>query len=327
MQKSLETIYFGGGTPSVLTKEELAKIFGAIHANYTVTRDAEISFECNPDDITQEYCADLLSFGINRLSIGIQSFFDDDLQTLNRRHNAESAQNAVKIAQRVGFKNISIDLIYGLPKMTLERWKTNLAIANDLNVQHLSAYTLMIEERTVLHKLLKEKKITLPQEESVLEQFIYLTNWAETAGFEQYEISNFSKNGMYSRHNSAYWSGKEYIGVGPAAHSFDGTHRSWNTYLIQNYINSIVAGIIPCETETLSGKDRYNELILTGLRTKIGINSTVIQSQFPQFFAEFQKQKEAFLAQKLIQEQGENISLTRQGIMLSDEVMRDFFVV
>lgn len=323
----METVYFGGGTPSVLTKEELGEIFAAIHNNYTVLPNAEISFECNPDDITEEYCADLLSFGINRLSIGIQSFSDDDLQMLNRRHNSESARNAVKYAQRAGFKNISIDLIYGLPKMTLEHWKKNLAIANELNVQHLSAYTLMVEEQTVLHKLLRDGKMALPQEESVLEQFTYLTNWAETVGFEQYEISNFAKDGMYSRHNSAYWSGKPYIGVGPAAHSFDGSHRSWNTYLIQKYIDSIAAGIIPCETETLTEKDIYNELILTGLRTKNGIDSSIIASRFPQFFAEFQKQKETFLAQQLIQAHGQNISLTRQGIMLSDEVMREFFVI
>ena len=322
----VETLYFGGGTPSLLKVEELKTIFSVIRKNFVVWPQAEVSFECNPDDITEEYCNALRDLGINRLSIGIQSFFDDDLRALNRRHSAESARNAVKIAQKVGFQNITVDLIYGLPNMTVERWKQNLAEVEKLNVQHLSAYSLMVEPHTALNTFVRRGTVHLPTEESVLEQFNYLIDWSEQTGFEQYEISNFARNGMYSRHNSSYWTGEPYLGVGPSAHSFDGEKRYWNIAHNAKYIASIKQGILPCETETLSLRDKYNELILTGLRTKKGICCETVKTLFSDFFFSFEQHKKIYLARELLQEQNGNISLTRKGIMLSDAIMSDFFV-
>ena len=322
----VETLYFGGGTPSLLNVEELKAIFTAIRTNFVVQPWAEVSFECNPDDITEEYCNVLRKLGINRLSIGIQSFFDDDLRALNRRHSAESARNAVRIAQKAGFQNITVDLIYGLPNMTVERWKQNLAEVEKLNVQHLSAYSLMVELHTALNTFVRRGTVQLPTEESVLEQFNYLIDWSEQTGFEQYEISNFARNGMYSRHNSSYWTGEPYLGVGPSAHSFDGEKRYWNIAHNAKYIASIKQGIIPCETEILSLRDKYNELILTCLRTKKGVRCETVKTLFPEFFSSFEQHKNIYLAREFLQEQNGNISLTRKGIMLSDAIMSDFFV-
>ena len=322
----IETIYFGGGTPSLLTHDELERIFSSIRQNFQIVSNAEISFECNPDDLTASYCENLLKLGVNRLSIGIQSFFDDDLQLLNRRHSAKTAQNAAKTAQDAGFQNITIDLIYGLPNMTLERWNKNLEEAAKLNVQHLSAYSLMVEEHTALHKFVRTGKFILPPEETVLEQFNYLIDWAKANDFEQYEISNFAKNGMYSKHNTSYWTGKPYLGVGPSAHSFDGEKRFWNIAHNAKYIAALRDGVIPCETEILTIRDKYNELIMTGLRTKHGVNESVIAQKFPPKYAQnFLACKSKFLNQNLLQENGLFVSLTRKGIMVSDMIMSEFF--
>ncbi|MBO4777126.1 MAG: radical SAM family heme chaperone HemW [Bacteroidales bacterium] len=322
----IETIYFGGGTPSLLTDEEIGQIASTIHETFQIQPDAEFSFECNPDDLTASYCESLLKQGVNRLSIGIQSFFDDDLQLLNRRHSSESARKAVRIAQNAGFQNITIDLIYGLPNMTMERWKKNLDEVAKLNVQHLSAYSLMVEEHTALHKFVRTGKFVLPSEESVLEQFNYLIDWAKANDFEQYEISNFAKNGMYSKHNTSYWTGKPYLGVGPSAHSFDGEKRFWNIAHNAKYIESLRNSVIPCETEILSVRDKYNELIMTGLRTKQGVNESVIAQNFPpKYVQDFLACKAKFLKQNLLQENGLFVSLTRKGIMVSDMIMSEFF--
>ena len=326
ISEPIETMYFGGGTPSLLSVEELNEIFTAIRTNFVVQPQAEVSFECNPDDITEDYCNALRNLGVNRLSIGIQSFFDDDLRTLNRRHSAEAARNAIKVVQKTGFQNITVDLIYGLPNMTLERWKQNLAEVEKLNVQHLSAYSLMVEQHTALNTFVRRGTIQLPTEESVLEQFNYLIDWSEQTGFEQYEISNFARNGMYSRHNSSYWTGEPYLGVGPSAHSFDGEKRYWNIAHNAKYIASIKQGIIPCETETLSLRDKYNELIMTGLRTKQGVCCDTVKTLFPEYFPVFEQHKNSYLARQLLQEQNGRISLTHNGIMLSDVIMSDFFV-
>lgn len=322
----IETIYFGGGTPSLLTDEEIGQIVSTIHETFQIQPDAEFSFECNPDDLTASYCESLLKQGVNRLSIGIQSFFDDDLQLLNRRHSAKTAQNAVKTAQGIGFQNITVDLIYGLPNMTMERWKKNLDEVAKLNVQHLSAYSLMVEEHTALHKFVRTGKFILPSEESVLEQFNYLIDWAKANDFEQYEISNFAKNGTYSKHNTSYWTGKPYLGVGPSAHSFDGEKRFWNIAHNAKYIESLRNSVIPCETEILSVRDKYNELIMTGLRTKQGVNESVIAQKFPPKYAQdFLTCKSKFLKQSLLQGNGSFVSLTRKGIMVSDMIMSEFF--
>ena len=322
----IETIFFGGGTPSLLSDEEIRQIVSTIYETFQIQPDAEFSFECNPDDLTASYCESLLKQGVNRLSIGIQSFYDDDLQLLNRRHSAKTAQSAARTAQAAGFQNITVDLIYGLPNMTLERWKKNLDEVGKLNVQHLSAYSLMVEEHTALHKFVRTGKFILPPEESVLEQFNYLIDWAKANDFEQYEISNFAKNGMYSKHNTSYWTGKPYLGVGPSAHSFDGEKRFWNIAHNAKYIAALRDGVIPCETEILTTRDKYNELIMTGLRTKQGVNESVIAQKFPPKYAQdFLTCKSKFLNQNLLQENGPFVSLTRKGIVVSDMIMSEFF--
>lgn len=324
----IDTLYFGGGTPSLLQEEELVKIFSTIRDCYHVSSTAEVSFECNPDDVTKEYCRMLRSLGVNRLSIGIQSFFDEDLQMLNRRHLGETARQSVAIAQGAGFQNITVDLIYGLPQMTLERWQQNLAEVERLNVQHLSAYSLMVEPHTALNTFVRRGTYHLPAEESVLEQFNYLMDWSAQTGFEQYEISNFAKSGMYSRHNSSYWSGEAYLGVGPSAHSYDGEKRYWNIAHNVKYIAALKQGIIPCEAEILSLRDKYNEMILTGLRTKGGVCYARVKSEFPPKYLEsFNQHKNTYVTQGLLQERNGSISLTRKGIMLSDMIMSDFFVM
>lgn len=327
LSQPIETLYFGGGTPSLLTKQELEQIFSTIRANFSILPNAEISFECNPDDITEEYCKTLRSFGINRLSIGIQSLYDEDLKLLNRRHSADSAKKAVKIAQSTGFQNITVDLIYGLPNMTLDKWKHNLDEISSMNIQHLSAYSLMVEEHTALNTFIRKGKFILPPEDSVLQQFEYLLDWSEMTGFKQYEISNFAKNEMISRHNSAYWEGDPYLGIGPSAHSYDGTSRYWNISHNNKYISAINSNTIPYEKEILTSKDKYNELILTKLRMNKGLETKQISNNYPQYYDSFTAQKEQFLARNLVQENNGIVSLTRKGIMLSDTVMSDFFIL
>ncbi len=323
--QDISTLYFGGGTPSVLSQQELLQIFRAIRENYSIRSDAEITFECNPDDITHEYLIFLHSLGVNRLSIGIQSFFDDDLQTLNRRHSANTARSAVKMAQNCDFKNITVDLIYGLPNMTLNRWKYNLSEVEKLNIQHLSAYSLMVEEYTALHKFVKTGKFILPNDDEVVLQFEYLMDWATENGFDQYEISNFAKANYESRHNSSYWTGKSYLGIGPSAHSFDGKKRYWNISHNTKYVEAINSGNLPQEVEVLTKKDMFNELIMTRLRMNEGISIHQLQNDFPEYYSAFAQQIERFINENLLQENNGRISFTRKGIMLSDMIMSELF--
>lgn len=324
-EQPISTLYFGGGTPSVLSPQELEHLFNSIHSNYTIQSDAEITFECNPDDITPQYVELLRSLGVNRLSIGTQSFFDDDLQLLNRRHSANAAREAVKIAQMCGFKNITVDLIYGLPNMTLNRWKQNLLEVEKLNVQHLSAYSLMVEKYTALYKFVNTGRFILPSDEDVVQQFEYLVDWAQKNGFEQYEISNFAKPNYESKHNSSYWTGKSYLGIGPSAHSFDGEKRFWNISHNAKYVEAINSGMLPQEIEILSRVDMFNELIMTGLRMKKGILIQQIQNDFGEYYPAFERKIDSFIQQNLVQIIEGRILLTQQGIMLSDMIMSELF--
>lgn len=321
----VETLYFGGGTPSLLSQQELQSIFNTIQNNFIIKDNAEISFESNPDDITPCYVDMLRSLGVNRLSIGIQSFLDDDLQTLNRRHSSNSAREAVKIAQKFGFQNITVDLIYGLPNMTFDRWKYNLSEVEKLNIQHLSAYSLMVEKYTALYKFVNTGKCVLPADDEVVKQFEYLMDWAQKNGFEQYEISNFAKPNYASRHNSSYWTGKSYLGIGPSAHSFDGEKRFWNISHNAKYVESINSGVLPQEVEFLSKEDRFNEFIMTRLRMNVGISIQQLQSYFPEHYSAFSRKTKKFIQENLLQENNGRISFTRKGIMLSDMVMSELF--
>ena len=325
--KNIQTIYFGGGTPSLVLIEEIALIINRIRSLWQVDEQAEISFECNPDDMTFEYMQGLRALGINRLSVGIQSFVDEELITINRRHNSEQACRCIETAQQAGFKNISIDLIYGLPKQTLQSWKNSLTIAQEFDLQHISTYCLTVEKNTALNNFVKKKTIIVAPEELVLQQFEYLQQWAQKRGFEHYELSNFARNGVYSRHNTGYWQQKPYLGVGPSAHSYNRHERLWNIAHNQKYIDAISNNTLACESEILTGFDMFNEYILTGLRTMWGVDMTYIQNNFPNCFAGFSLKVELLLQKELVVVENENVRLSKKALLIADSVIGDFFVV
>lgn len=275
----VETIYFGGGTPSLLTIEELRLLIKTIYKNYKVVENPEITLEANPDDLSDKQINKLTNTQINRLSIGIQSFFEEDLKAMNRAHNAEEAKKCLSMATR-HFDNITIDLIYGIPNMTNERWKENLQIAFDFGVNHISSYALTVEPKTALDSFIRQGKYPKLSDELAQQHFNILV--AETAkkGFVHYEISNFGKEGFFSKHNASYWLGKPYLGIGPSAHSFNGKERSWNIANNIKYIKAIRESELPREVEKLSDADRFNEQIMTGLRTVWGVSLDAIETEF-----------------------------------------------
>jgi len=328
-QQPLQSVYFGGGTPSLLSANELEKIIRPIQDQIALSNIAEITLEANPDDLNAAYVKDLLKLGINRLSIGIQSFFDDDLQFMHRAHNASQAEYAVKAAQDAGIENISIDLIYGVPNATEEQWAKNVLKAIELNVPHLSAYALTVEENTPLYKSIRLKEKPAPHPEATVQQYQVLVELLCNAGFEHYEISNFAKPKHQAVHNSSYWEGQAYWGLGPAAHSFDGIRRrSWNIPNNQNYIREITNGNLPEESETLTDIDLYNEMVMIGLRTSKGCELNLLENKFgAKVRTYFQNQMQnAILAENAIQTES-RIYLSSKGRMMADAIMRDAFVV
>ena len=270
--KPVDSIYFGGGTPSILNEQELSLLLREIRANYQVNSKAEITLETNPDDITQEKLTAWKNVGVNRLSIGLQSFKAEDLEWMNRAHTADESRNCVTLAKAHNFQNLTVDLMYGLPNLSNEEWKNHILHVIEMGVTHISAYCLTIEEKTVLNKWVKDRKIHPASENQQSEQFLLLVETLEEHGFEQYEISNFCRLGHEAVHNSNYWKGAWYLGVGPSAHSFNGTSRSWNIANNQKYMQRIAENEAFFDTETLSKRDQYNELLLTGLRTKYGVS-------------------------------------------------------
>ncbi|MFW5851980.1 MAG: radical SAM family heme chaperone HemW [Bacteroidota bacterium] len=324
----INTIYFGGGTPSVLTAGEIRTILSAIYENYTIAELPEITLECNPDDMSQEYCNELRACGINRLSIGIQSFDDAELRVLNRRHSGREGISAIHRAQESGFENITIDLMYGIPDQSMDSWKKNVEIVANLPVQHLSAYALMLEEKTALHTLVQRGKIHLPDDSHTVAQFEYLMMQAPQLGFEQYEISNFARNKQYSQHNSNYWNGIPYLGFGASAHSYLNNTRFWNITHNAKYIEALSKNTIPQEIEKLSTQDCYNEYIMTRLRTMQGVEKRYIQNSFPEaYFRTFTAQIKTLVTEHLVEENNSHIRLTTKGIMLSDSIIRTLFVI
>ena len=275
----IETIYFGGGTPSLLSSEEIKSILDSVYTNYSVINNPEITLEANPDDLSEERILELAKSPVNRLSIGIQSFFEEDLQLMNRAHNAEEAKNCLSIATR-HFDNITIDLIYGVPNMTNERWKENLQIAFDFGIHHISSYALTVEPKTALESFINNGKIPSPDETVAKEHFDILVEETAKKGFIHYEISNFGRPNYFSKHNTSYWLGKKYLGIGPSAHSFNTTHRSWNVANNSIYIKAIKEGKLPLETEKLSKEDRFNEYLMTGLRTIWGVSLNEVEKEF-----------------------------------------------
>jgi len=323
----VETIYFGGGTPSLLSAEELQQIFDVIHSNYSVVENREITLEANPDDLSEEKLKMLAASSINRLSIGVQSFFEEDLKLMNRAHNAEEALESIKLAKQY-FGNISIDLIYGIPGMSNERWKENLQTALDLDVPHISSYALTVEPKTALKSMIEKGKIAPVEEELAKEQYELMIETLSAANFDNYEFSNFGKPGFFSRNNTAYWFGKPYLGIGPSAHSFDGFHRKWNISNNTLYIKSLQKGEIPAEIEKLSISDRYNELVMTRLRTKWGIAVDEVERSFGIKYKDYLlREATGLIEDKLLEWHDNRLQVSKKGKFLSDGIASELFWV
>lgn len=323
----VETIYFGGGTPSVLAIEDLRLLIDEVFKNYNVIENPEITVEANPDDLSNNRIIELSNNRINRLSIGIQSFFEDDLKMMNRAHNAEEAKKCLEEATK-HFDNISLDLIYGIPGMSNEKWIQNIETALSFGIPHISSYALTVEPKTALHSFIQKGIIPPPEDEVAQEHFEILVEKLEEAGFIHYELSNFGKENNFSKNNSSYWLGKKYIGIGPSAHSYDGEKRGWNVSNNSLYIKSIQEGKLPIETETLSKTDQYNEYVMTGLRTIWGISLDRIQTEFGETYLDYLNQQAAKYIEDHLLYLDENIlRTTRKGKFLSDGIASDLFLL
>ncbi|MBS5980727.1 radical SAM family heme chaperone HemW [Dysgonomonas sp. Marseille-Q5470] len=327
--EDVKTVYFGGGTPSQLSESDFLRIFETLHHEFRITPDAEITMEANPDDLSPQYLATLKEkLPFNRLSIGIQSFDDEELKFLKRRHSADKAKEAVRICQSLGYDNISIDLMYGLPNQTMQIWERNLEEAITLDVQHISSYHLIYEQGTRLYRLFKMGDVNPVDEDLSVDMFSRMIEKLTAVGFDHYEISNFARHGLYSKHNSSYWLGKKYLGLGPAAHSYDGQNRSWNVASISKYIEGIRAENPNLEIEVLDENTRYNDFILTGMRTKWGVNLSDLESLFGTKMKVFcLKNARKYLDQGFLTEKDNILKLTRQGIFISDGIMSDLMWV
>lgn len=341
--QTVETIYFGGGTPSLLRIEELRFLMGEVYKNYTVTENPEITLEANPDDLvsvqtqSKTLFEDYKTMGINRLSIGVQSFFEDDLKSMNRAHNAQEARQCLEEATK-HFNNITIDLIYGIPNMSLEKWNQNLQIAFGFGVNHISAYALTVEPKTALDSFIKKGSYPPLDEQLALGHFEHLMMETKRQGFVQYEISNFGKPDYFSKHNTSYWQGKSYVGIGPSAHSFNGKERSWNVANNTKYIQSIQAGNLPLTSEKLTLNDRYNEYIMTGLRTIWGVSLGLIETDFGKDYKNhllteakdfIQKGLLAITLSDLDEKKKveEKLIITEKGKFLADGIAAELFMI
>lgn len=323
----VETIYFGGGTPSILQTADLRFLMDEVYRNYNVAENPEITVEANPDDLTETRIIELSNNRINRLSIGIQSFFEDDLKLMNRAHNSHEAKKCLEIATQ-HFDNISIDLIYGVPEMNNKKWLHNIETALSFKVPHISSYALTVEPKTALHTFIQKGIIPQPDDEVAQEHFHLLVDKLEENGFIHYELSNFGKEDFFSKNNSSYWLGKKYIGIGPSAHSYDGISRSWNVSNNTIYLKSIAVNHLPSETETLSKTDRYNEYIMTGLRTIWGISLDRIETEFGKTYLDYLNQQAAkYIEDHLLFVDDNILRTTKNGKFLSDGIASDLFML
>ncbi|MFT7032949.1 MAG: oxygen-independent coproporphyrinogen-3 oxidase [Cyclobacteriaceae bacterium] len=324
--KEIKTIYFGGGTPSLLEKKELQKILGVIQANFSVSKDAEITMEVNPDDLSTEKLDSIIQNGINRLSIGIQSFNDDFLTFFNRAHNAQMAQDSVKNARSTGFENISVDLIFGIPNQSTGQFENDLKKIIALDTEHISIYGLTIEEKTVFGKWLDTNKIRPIDDEVAAAQLEMIMSELPKAGFRQYEISSFSKPNFESKHNSNYWTQEYYLGIGPSAHSYNGISRQGNASNNAKYISSIRNGKVPFDLEMLDRSQKINEHILTRIRTLDGISLNQLKTQFDfDFVEEFKKEIKNFVDLGLVVADN-NLYLTQKGKFVADSITESFMI-
>jgi oxygen-independent coproporphyrinogen-3 oxidase len=325
--ETVETIYFGGGTPSILQIADLRFLIDEVFKNYSVIENPEITLEANPDDLTEDRIIELSKTKINRLSIGIQSFFEDDLKLMNRAHNAEEAIKCLETATKY-FDNISLDLIYGIPGMTNEIWKKNIEIALSFGIPHISSYALTVEPKTALQKLIQTGAIEKPSDEVAQEHFSILVELLEANDFIHYELSNFGKENYFSKNNSSYWLGKKYIGIGPSAHSYNGISRSWNISNNSLYLKAIQENQLPNEEETLTITDRYNEYIMTGLRTIWGVSLDKIETEFGITYLDYlMKQVQKFLNDDLVFIENNVLKPTKKGKFLTDGIASDMFML
>jgi len=321
----VETIYFGGGTPSVLTNEEINFLISEVYKNYKVAENPELTLEANPDDLSSERILALSKSPINRLSIGIQSFYENDLKMMNRAHNSAEAIKCLQEATQY-FDNISLDLIYGIPGMSDEMWKKNIETALSFGIPHISSYALTVEPKTALRKLIDTGKIAEPQDETASNHFMILVETLQNKGFIHYELSNFGKENYFSKNNSAYWLGKKYIGIGPSAHSYDGEKRGWNIANNSLYLKAIENNELPIENEILTVSDRYNEYIMTGLRTIWGVSLERIEKEFGKDYLDYlQKQSQKFLDDELLSIENNILKPTAKGKFLTDGIASDLF--
>lgn len=321
------TIYFGGGTPSVLETDQIQFLIDAVYENYKVTEHPEVTLEANPDDLNESKIKALAKTPINRLSIGVQSFFDEDLTLMNRAHNSGEAKQCLALAKKY-FDNITVDLIYGIPGMSLERWQHNIDKVLELDIPHVSCYALTVEEKTALASFVHKGKIPAPDETEALAHFELLVDRLTQNGFVHYELSNFGKEGYFSENNTNYWIGEKYIGIGPSAHSFDGQCRSWNVSNNLKYLKALAENNLPSEKEELSTADRYNEYIMTGLRTQWGVSLLKIEKDFgPEYLSYFQQQLQKHLDQNTLENPDGQVRATRKGKFLTDGISADLFKV
>jgi len=327
VKDEVETIYFGGGTPSVLSATEINFLIDVVYKNYKVIEKPEITLEANPDDLYLEKIKEFASSKINRLSIGVQSFFEDDLKIMNRAHNANQAKTCLEEVTKY-FDNISVDLIYGIPNMSNEKWIQNIDTALSFDIPHISSYALTVEPKTALFKLIEKGEISKPKDEVAENHFFILAQKLQEKGFIHYELSNFGKENFFSKNNTSYWSGKNYIGIGPSAHSYSGTYRSWNISNNSIYIKEILKGNIPNEIEELSLSDRYNEYIMTGLRTIWGVSLEKVKNDFGQQYYDYLvKNSEKLISNQLLQINKQTLTVTQKGKFLSDGIASELFFI
>lgn len=325
----VESLYFGGGTPSILEAKEIDQLIGQVAKYFEISPSAEITLEANPDDLDKKKVQDLRNTEINRFSIGIQSFYEEDLIWMNRAHNSEEARSSIMRVQDSGFENITCDLIYGFPLLTNSKWKGNMQQLIDLDVPHISSYSMTVEKKTALAHMINKGSTPALNEEQSAEQMLMLVDTLTSSGYEHYEISNFAKPDRYARHNSNYWKGKSYLGIGPSAHSFNGTSRSWNIANNALYIKGILAKELPLETEQLSKNDRFNEYVMTSLRTKCGIDIKYVEREFGSDFLnsllenieEYEYKKDVNISDQGI------ITLTPTGKLLADQIASELFIL
>ena len=323
---TINTIYLGGGTPSLLSADEINRIINSIATHFSIDANAEITLEANPDNLDKVKLQSLKQTPVNRLSIGIQSFYDEDLILMNRAHDATMALRCVPDAADAGFSQITIDLIYALPNLSNKRWIHNLKTAFALPVNHLSCYCLTIEPRTVLADMVKKNKVNIPDDENAAQQFQLLVELSANAGFEHYEISNFCRDKKYSKHNSNYWRGESYLGIGPSAHSYNGVSRQWNVSNNQQYIKSIAEEMVPFTKEVLTSNQHYNEYILTSLRTCWGVELDKLNNYGEQYAHYFLDQIERKILEKTVCQHEGTYTLTQKGKLFADKIASDLFI-